>query len=174
MESHISDTIQASSCDRIEALRRMRRAARHGPTDITVEELGQLGRRPTEVMEQISRLRHAGAHILLASDETSRDVDDQFVQALLAALPTLERQETARRTSEAIQSGRARGSSAGRPLVMTPERQAIAARMLLQGQRGPQILKVIRGMEGPAISRSAYYLWQKARVMNWHEATRRL
>ncbi|WP_313352861.1 recombinase family protein [Paracoccus sp. (in: a-proteobacteria)] len=175
MEFHISDTIQASCLlDRNEALPRTRRAASHGPTVITVENLGQLGRRPTEIMERISRLRRAGAQIVFATGKTSRDGYGQFVRELLAALSTLERLETTRATREAIQIGRARGSSAGRPRVMTPERQAIAARMLLQGQRGPQILKVIRGLEGPAVSRSAYYLWQKARLTEGQNATRRL
>lgn len=42
---------------------------------------------------------------------------------------------------------------------MTPERQAIAARMMSQGR---QILEIIRGLDGPNISQSACYLWQKA------------
>lgn len=87
---------------------------------------------------------------------------DRSVPALLIALSALERRETSKRNSEAVQDARARGSSLGRPLVMTPERRAIAMRMLLQGRRGPQILKVICGLEGPNISQSAYYLWQKA------------
>lgn len=173
MRLEISGAIQAARFDHSTTLQHTRRAARHRPTEITLAGLNRLGRGPVEVMERVSGLHHKGVRIRLASDETSRDIDDQFVPALLTALSSLERQETARRTSKAIQIGRARGSSAGRPLVMTPERRAIAARMLLQGKRGRQILQVIRGLGGPSISQSAYYLWQRAWLAGGADGTRR-
>ncbi len=127
-----------------------------------MEGLGQLGRQPSDIMAQISYLRYKDVRIFLRSNKIDQAPRDRSVPALLIALSALERRETSKRNSEAVQDARARGSSLGRPLVMTPERRAIAMRMLLQGRRGPQILKVIRGLEGPNISQSAYYLWQKA------------
>ena len=90
------------------------------------------------------------------------DTADRFVPAVLAALSALERQETTRQTSRAIRAARARGARLGRPRVMTAERQALASRMLSQGKRGRQVLAVVRGLNGPNVSQSAYYLWQKA------------
>ena len=45
---------------------------------------------------------------------------------------------------------------------MTEARKVLAARMLRQGRRGPGVLAIIRDLDGPPISQSAYYIWQKA------------
>ncbi len=158
MKLEISDIADASDAGHAQALR----LARRGSTEVFMEGLGQLGRQPSDIMAQISYLRYKDVRIFLRSNKIDQAPRDRSVPALLIALSALERRETSKRNSEAVQDARARGSSLGRPLVMTPERRAIAMRMLLQGRRGPQILKVIRGLEGPNISQSAYYLWQKA------------
>ena len=158
MKLEISDIADASDAGHAQALR----LARRGSTEVFMEGLGQLGRQPSDIMAQISYLRYKDVRIFLRSNKIDQAPRDRSVPALLIALSALERRETSKRNSEAVQDARARGSSLGRPLVMTPEQRAIAMRMLLQGRRGPQILKVIRGLEGPNISQSAYYLWQKA------------
>lgn len=173
MRLEISGDIHASGFDHTETLRLARRAARHRPTVIALEDVSRLGRRPTEIMAQLARLRRAGVQIRLTSGIANRDSDDQFVPALLMALSAHERQETTRRTSKAVQDARTRGSSSGRPRVMTPERQAMAARMLSQGRRGSRVLTVVRGLGGPNISQSAYYLWQKAWLAGGHRTSPR-
>lgn len=162
MRFEILDIAEAPRPDHARTLRLARRTVGHGPAEVFLGGLSQLGHQPSDIMERISRLRHKGVRIFLKSDEIGFAPIDRSVPALLTGLSTLERQETARRTSRAVHSARARGSSTGRPAVMTPERQVIAARLLSQGRRGQQVLKVIRGLGGPNISQSAYYLWQKA------------
>ncbi len=162
MGLEISDIAEVPEPGHTRTLRLARCAARRGFTEVLLGSLSQLGRQPSEIMARIFCLRHKGVRIFLKSDEIGCAPIDRSVPALLTALSTLERQETARRTSRAVHSARARGSSTGRPAVMTPERQVIAARMLSQGKRGPQVLRVISGLGGPNISQSAYYLWQKA------------
>jgi hypothetical protein len=47
--------------------------------------MGPFGRHPTKIMERVSGVRRADAHIRLSSAETSQNGNDQFVPALLAA-----------------------------------------------------------------------------------------
>jgi DNA invertase Pin-like site-specific DNA recombinase len=162
MDFEIPSVSETSELHPSRMLRLARHAAKRGSAGMFIGDLERLGRHPTEVMAQVSSLREKGARIFLKSDDARRQLIDLSVPALLTALSSLERRETARRTSKAVQTARARGSSSGRPLVMTPERQTIAARMLSQGRRGPQILDVIRAVDRSPISQSAYYLWQKA------------
>lgn len=165
-QRRIADISAASACPSLESCTQVfqatERTTRRGRPEILIEDLGKLGHEPTKIMERVSFLRDRGPRISCKSDDAFRDSIDQLVPALLTALSALERQQMTRRTRETIQNARARGSPAGRPLVMTPERQAIAARMLSQGKRGKEILNVIRGLGVPNISQSAYYLWQKA------------
>ncbi len=142
-------------------LRTVRRAARTMPVNIFFSKLRRLGNDPNEIMEQTSDFRREGVRLRINSEGANQSGTDQFVRALMTELSILERQETTRRTSKAVHSARAHGSPSGRPLVMTPERQAIATRMLKQGKRGREILSVVRGLDGSAISQSAYYLWRK-------------
>lgn len=162
MRLEVIEIEKASIAGRSTILRSAMCAAKHGPAEIVIDRVSRLGRQPAVIMGQISHLRRAGIRIFVRSGENTMIPIDRSVPALLMTLSALEREEISRRTSKAVLSARTRGSSSGRPLVMTLERQAIAARMLSQGKRGPQILKVIRGLGGPNISQSAYYLWQKA------------
>lgn len=171
MKLEISDIADASDPGHAQALRIASRVTKHGSTEVFLLGLRQLGRQPPDVMAQISFLRYKGVRIFLKSNKIGRAPIDRSVPALLMALSALERRETSKRTREAVQDSRARGSSLGRPLVMTPERRTLAARMLLLGRRGPQILKVIRGLGGPNISQSAYYLWQKAWLAKERDGT---
>lgn len=172
MKLEISDIADASDPGHAQAFRLARGVTRHGSTEVFLEGLGQLGRQPSDIMAQISYLRYKNVRIFLKSNKISRAPIDRSVPALLMALSALERRETSKRNSEAVQDARARGSSLGRPLVMTPERRALAIRMLKQGKRGPPILKVIRQLGGGNISQSAYYLWQKAWLAGKHDGTR--
>ena len=143
MRFTVSDMAGAYGLNHANVLRLIRLSTILGPIAIVIACVSQLGCRPIEIMARISYLRRAGACIRLRSGEINADTIDRFIPALLTALSILERQETARRTSEAVHGAKARGSSSGRPLAMTPERQAIAVRMLSQGRRGQQILEVI-------------------------------
>jgi len=139
------------------------RIAHRCKTGLSLESASQLGDQPVEIMQRLALLRCTGATVLrIGSLDSAKDSADAAVPVLLNALSTLERQQTTKRTSDAVYDAKARGGSFGRPRVMTPARKAIAARMLAQGKRGPKVLAVIRRIEGPSISQSAYYLWQKA------------
>ena len=145
-----------------ENLRLAKRVVRHGAIEVNLNGLDWLGRKPLVIMKNLSEIRRKGAGVNLRAEEIAQDSYDHVVPALLARLSVLERRETAKQTSDAVRNAKVRGSSLGRPLVMTPERKVIAARMLAQGRRGREVLLVVQGLKGPGISQSAYYLWQKA------------
>lgn len=145
-----------------ETLRRARYLASRGSVEIVVDRLDWTGVNPLRLMTFLSDLLCRGAHIDVEAEKVGQLSLDRLVPALLSELSAAERRATSIRTSRAVQDAKASGSSLGRPLVMTPERRALAVRMLSQGKRGPQVLALIRGLGGPSISQSAYYLWQKA------------
>lgn len=65
---------------------------------------------------------------------------------------------------ERIKAGiaRERGKRGGRPVAMAPERIEKAEEMLASGEHGNTVWKAMQQIEGPKISRAAYYAWQQA------------
>ncbi len=55
-----------------------------------------------------------------------------------------------------------RGTKSGRVKSMTPERIAVATRMLLSGASGLTVHRAVRELPGPNLGQSTYYLWQKS------------
>lgn len=109
---------------------------------------------PKDIMRHVSLIRRHGV--------APNVYDTELVSDCLAVLAQIETSEITKRTSDIIHRKIRAGTILGRPRSMTPEREAIATRMLAQGKRGKNILAVVRTCEGPSISQSAYYLWQKA------------
>ncbi|WP_406737038.1 recombinase family protein [Thioclava sp. GXIMD4215] len=156
----------SEDCDKsheaaISLIRRIRRVARSQECSISFEGLRPLGRQPSEIMNRLSSLHRAGASIDVKLGDDCDLKLERAVPELLQVLSAIERQNTSQRTTRELRRAKASHSAYGRPLVMTPQRQVTAARMLAQGKRGMQILPVVRAMTGPPISQSAYYLWQK-------------
>ena len=78
-----------------------------------------------------------------------------------AVLRCLERDLIRERTKAGIKRARERGERGGRPVAMTPERVEKAEEMLAAGERGNAIWKAMQKIDGPKISRAAYYAWQQ-------------
>lgn len=158
----LSNYLHSAAAHRTQALRLARRAAGRVSVDVAIDDLDCLGECTIDAMQSFAALRRRGGHLMFKMYETGQSAADRVVPTLLAGLSAIEQQETTRQTSVAVRNAKVRGGSFGRPRVMTPERQVIAARMLAHGKRGREVLTVIRGLAGPGISQSGYYLWQKA------------
>ncbi len=158
----LSNHLHSAAAHRAQALRLARRAAGGVSVNVAIDDLDCLGESTIDAMQSFAALRRKGVSLKVKTDAIDQGTADQVVPALLKALSAMERQKTTRQTSEAVRNAKIRGGFFGRPRVMTPERQVIAARMLAQGKRGREVLTVIRGLAGPGISQSGYYLWQKA------------
>ena len=107
--------------------------------------------------------RGAGIHVRCL-DETldSRNDWQSQIGTLLSALNRLDRKGFSDRTKIALQEAKARGQRLWRKPSMTDLRKAVAIQMLEAGYKGTKIWKTLAVLEGPPISQSAYYLWQKA------------
>ncbi|WP_170167035.1 recombinase family protein [Paracoccus methylarcula] len=160
--------IAGENCPNLQQrLRYARRVARHTPTEFVVNKIVELGDQPVMVMRVVADLRERGIGLRAIADgiDTMQSTE-VIVPRLLFILSEMERVETRMRTSEAVRHAQSEGIVCGRPFTMTPERQAIAVRMLAQGKSGREVLDVVKAIRGPNISRSAYYLWQKRRMID--------
>lgn len=107
--------------------------------------------------------RELGIHIRCLDEKfDSRDDWQSQIGTLLTALNRLDRKGFSDRTKIALQEAKARGQRLGRKPSMTDLRKAVAIQMIEAGYKGTKIWKTLAVLEGPPISLSAYYLWQKA------------
>ncbi|WP_339696323.1 recombinase family protein [Celeribacter baekdonensis] len=106
--------------------------------------------------------RKLGIHILCLDEAfNSRNDWQSQIGTLLTALNRLDRKGFSDRTKIALQEAKARGQRLGRKPSMTGLRKAVAIQMIEAGYKGIKIWKTLAILEGPPISQSAYYLWQK-------------
>jgi DNA invertase Pin-like site-specific DNA recombinase len=129
----------------------------------TVGHLSDLGTSPIQIMDLIQLSRAGGPYLECSRDgfDTRAPTATQ-IRAALQELTHLERNLFSEQVRDEIAEAHRRAKRAARPKVMTPERQAVAAQMLAVGKRGEFVLNLIRTLEGPSISLSSYYNWQKA------------
>ncbi len=81
---------------------------------------------------------------------------------LMAIFAEMERDLIRERTMAGMKRAKERGDPHGRPRVMTDERVMEAVALLASGRRGNDVWKELRKVGGPPLSRSAYYMWQRA------------
>ncbi|MBK4214710.1 hypothetical protein JJJ17_02095 [Paracoccus caeni] len=86
----------------------------------------------------------------------------EFLPQLLTILSRLEHEQHAQLSKQDVKQAVSMGKKIGRPIAMTQERAAWAQRLLRDGYTGVKIYPMVAQLEGPSLSRSAYYLWQKA------------
>ena len=111
----------------------------------------------------VEAAREAGIHIRCLDEAfDSRDGWQSQIGTMLTALNRLDRKGFSDRTKIALQEAKARGQRLGRKPSMTDLRKAVAIQMIEAGYKGTKIWKTLAVLEGPPISQSAYYLWQKA------------
>lgn len=107
--------------------------------------------------------RKLGIHIRCLDEAfNSRNDWESQIGTLLTALNRLDRKGFSERTKIALQEAKARGQRLGRKPSMTDLRKAVAIQMIEAGYKGTKIWKILAVLDGPPISQSAYYLWQKA------------
>ena len=120
-------------------------------------------REETELL--LSELRDA---TLSCTDPQEPDDFPLFVAEALHRLGHIEAQALSNATKQHMSKSAERGTKSGRRKCMTPERIAVATRMLLSGASGLTVHRAVKGLPGPNLGQSTYYLWQK----NWKEAVR--
>ncbi|MFT3688876.1 hypothetical protein [Paenirhodobacter sp.] len=114
-----------------------------------------------EAESAIYAMRFVDPCISMEGDAQRRGHADTPVCFLLRKLKDAEKRISATIAAAEIHRARSRGGRHGRPHSMTPERAAVATRMLKAGQAGQIVWKTLAAMQGPPIGRSAYYLWLK-------------
>mgnify|MGYP000628036297 CR=1 FL=1 len=130
---------------------------------LVVVRIDRLARSLSHLLEVIERLEAKGAFFRSLTDpiDTSSP-QGKFTLQVLGAAAEFERALIRERTKAGIARARERGERGGRPVAMTPERIKKAEEMLAAGERGNTIWKAMQQIEGPKISRAAYYAWQQA------------
>jgi DNA invertase Pin-like site-specific DNA recombinase len=134
----------------------------HDGLELVVWKLDRLGRTLGGVLDTLKLLADRGVtfNSLTERIDTTGPMGKAMIH-LLAVFAELERDLIAERTKAGIDRARERGEQGGRPVAMTAERVAAAEQMLASGERGNTIWKAMQQIEGPKISRAAYYAWQK-------------
>lgn len=85
-----------------------------------------------------------------------------FISDALRQLSDLEACARSKSTKLHMSKSAARGTKSGRHRCMTPERIAVATRMLMNGASGLTVHRAAKGLPGPNLAQSTYYLWQKS------------
>ncbi len=138
------------------------RYAQHEGTELVVWKLDRLGRTLGGVLDTLKLLSDRGVTFVSLTEriDTTGPMGKAMIH-LLAVFAELERDLIVERTKAGIERAKERGDVGGRPKAMTPERVARAEDMLAAGERGNTVWKAMKELEGPPISRAAYYAWQK-------------
>ncbi|MBB95558.1 MAG: resolvase [Rhodobacteraceae bacterium] len=155
------DRASGGTMKRPEFLKAMSYAQEEG-MEFVVWKLDRLGRTLGGILETLKQLQERGIAFVSLTDriDTTGPMGKAMVH-LLAVFAELERDLIAERTKAGIRRARERGEQGGRPVAMTPERIARAEEMLAEGERGNAIWRAMKEIDGPPISRAAYYAWQK-------------
>lgn len=138
------------------------KTAQHEGTQFVVWKLDRLGRTVPIILETLELLEQRGVTFisLTESIDASTPMGKAFIH-MAAMMAQLERDLIRERTLAGIKRARERGERGGRPISMTDERIAKAEELLGKGLRGNAIWHELKRLDGPTISRAAYYKWQK-------------
>jgi len=132
-------------------------------SELIAPSLSDLNLSTQGIAATVEAARELGVHIRCLDEAfDSRNDWQSQIGTLLSALNRLDRKGFSDRTKIALQEAKARGQRLGRKPSMTDLRKAVAIQMLEAGYKGTKIWKTLAVLEGPPISQSAYYLWQKA------------
>lgn len=136
--------------------------AQHPDTEFVVWKLDRLGRTVAIILETIDLLAAREVKFVSLTEhiDTSTPMGKAFLH-MAALMAQLERDLISERTVAGMARARERGIKGGRPVSMTDERIAKAEEMLGKQMRGNQVWAELRQIDGPPISRAAYYKWQR-------------
>lgn len=142
-------------------LRALKYAKAQG-SEFVVWKLDRLGRSLTGVLDTLTLLEECGVQLISLTErfENKSPMGKAMIR-LLAVFAELERDLILERTHEGIKRKRERGEAHGRPIVMTPEREIEARRLLAEGVPGPDVFEAMKAIAGPKISRSGFYKWHR-------------
>ncbi|WP_417264122.1 recombinase family protein [Celeribacter sp.] len=130
--------------------------------ELIAPSLSDLNLSTQGIAATVEAARELGIHIRCLDEAfNSRNDWQSQIGTLLTALNRLDRKGFSDRTKIALQEAKARGQRLGRKPSMTDLRKAVAIQMIEAGYKGTKIWKTLAVLEGPPISQSAYYLWQK-------------
>ncbi len=131
-------------------------------SELIAPSLSDLNLSTQGIAATLEAARELGIHIRSLDEAFDSRTDWQSqIGTLLSALNRLDRKGFSDRTKIALQDAKARGQRLGRKPSMTDLRKAVAIQMIEAGYKGIKIWKTLAILEGPPISQSAYYLWQK-------------
>ncbi len=123
---------------------------RDGDT-LVVWRLDRLGRNLAHLVATITQLGERGVGFVSLTESIDMDTAAGRLQfAMMAALAAFERDRLRERTVAGLAAARARGSVGGRPPIMTPEKLAVARRMLDEGKPKSVVARTI-GVSRPTL-----------------------
>jgi|GEM_PF-5892661 Resolvase, N terminal domain. len=131
-------------------------------SELIAPSLSDLNLSTQGIAATVEAARKMGIHVR-SLDEAfdSRNDWQSQIGTLLSGLDRLDRKGFSDRAKIALQEAKARGQRLGRKPSMTDLRKAVAIQMIEAGYKGTKIWKILAVLDGPPISQSAYYLWQK-------------
>lgn len=141
---------------------RAMRTAQHEHSEFVVWRLDRLGRTLKGILE-VMEVFHERQIVFVSLTEkidTSSAMGKAFLH-MAAAFAQLERDLIQERTLAGIKRARERGEHGGRPRGMTDERIGRARELIAAGMRGEAVWLELKKLNGPGMSRSVYYAWQK-------------
>lgn len=132
-------------------------------TEFVVWKLDRLGRTLSGILAVMELLQNRGVIFVSLTErlDTSGAMGKAMVR-LMAIFAELERDLIRERTMAGLRRAKERGDPHGRPRGMTDERIARAQVLMEEGRRGNDVWKELRKIPGPGLSRSVFYVWQRA------------
>lgn len=132
-------------------------------TEFIVWKLDRLGRTLTSILAIMELLHKRGVTFISLTErlDTGGAMGKAMLR-LMAIFAELERDLIRERTMAGLRRAKERGDPHGRPRGMTDERIARAQALMEEGRRGNDVWKELRKIPGPGLSRSVFYVWQRA------------
>jgi DNA invertase Pin-like site-specific DNA recombinase len=132
-------------------------------TEFVVWKLDRLGRTLSGILAVMELLQKRGvAFVSLTERLDTSGAMGKAMLRLMAIFAELERDLIRERTMAGLRRAKERGDPHGRPRGMTDERIKRAQELMEEGRRGNDAWKELRKIPGPGLSRSVFYVWQRA------------